>query len=361
MKVAFLTDTYLPTINGVTYTIFNWKEELEKQGHEVDIVCPSPGESEDDVLFRSVRFPFYEGFRAPLIPPFRHDFSDYDVIHIHSFFLAGAYGYYLSWKHDIPLATHVHTPIEDFLGYVSESRIFRKIAKSLYNRWEKHVIESADLAVTPTEGRKEDIEDRVESDVKVISNGVNMDFFQPGGEEEFRDKHDIEAEKVIGYTGRLGKEKRLEEMFELADDFKGEIVVGGDGPMRERYEEICEDKDNVTFLGFIDREDLPKLYTTLDVFVFPSRVEAEGLVVLESNACKTPVVGANAKGLKSTIENDFNGYKYEPGDTEDLRDKVEKVYSNLEELKESSVEKAEEKSVTKSIERLLDYYREIRA
>ncbi|MFB6216620.1 MAG: glycosyltransferase [Candidatus Aenigmatarchaeota archaeon] len=82
--------------------------------------------------------------------------------------------------------------------------------------------------------------------------------------------------------------------------------------------------------------------TTLDVFVFPSRVEAEGLVVLESNACETPVVGANAKGLKSTIEDDVNGYKYEPGNIDNLRDKVEKVYSDLEELKRSSVEKAEE-------------------
>jgi 1,2-diacylglycerol 3-alpha-glucosyltransferase len=138
-----------------------------------------------------------------------------------------------------------------------------------------------------------------------------------------------------------------------------QLIFNPERPDEGGVRGVCGDRDNVTFLGFIDREDLPKLYTTLDVFVFPSRVEAEGLVVLESNACETPVVGANANGLKSTIENGVNGYKYEPGDTEDFRDKVEKVYSYLEELKESSVEKTEEKSVTKSIERLLDYYNKI--
>ena len=360
MKVAFLTDTYLPTINGVTYTIFNWKNELENQGHEVDIACPAPGDTGEEVLFRSVRFPFYEGVRAPLIPPFGHDFSDYDVIHIHSFFLAGAYGYYLSWKHDIPLVTHVHTPIEDFLGYVSDSKIFSWLARKIYGGWEDHVIEASELSITPTEGRKEDVRDRVNQDVKVLTNGVDMKFFQEQGEEEFREKYGVEREKVIGYTGRLGKEKRLEELFEIADDFEGEIIVGGDGPMRERYEEICRDRENVMFLGFLDREELPKLYSTLDVFVFPSRVEAEGLVVLEANACKTHVVGANAKGLKSSIENDVNGYKYEPGDTRDLREKLQKAYDNIDQLSHKSIGRAEEKSVKESVSKLLEKYREIR-
>ncbi|MFB6115995.1 MAG: glycosyltransferase [Candidatus Nanosalina sp.] len=359
MKIAFLTDTYLPTINGVTYTIYNWKSELESQGHEVDVVCPSPGNEDENILFRSVRFPFYEGFRAPVLPPLSHDFSDYDVIHVHSFFLAGAYGYYLSWKHDTPLVTHVHTPIEDFLDYVSESKVFEKLVEKVYTTWEDHVIEASELSITPTVGRKEDVRDRVDQEVKVLTNGVDMDFFSEGGEEEFREKHGIESEKVIGYTGRLGKEKRLEELFELAGDFEGEIVIGGDGPMRKRYEEICEDKDNVKFLGFIDREELPKLYTTMDVFVFPSRVEAEGLVVLESNACGTPVVGANAKGLKSSIQNDINGYKYEPGDTEDLRDKLDKAYDNLEKLSKSAREKVKEKSVSSSVRELVESYRKL--
>lgn len=359
MKVAFLTDTYLPTINGVTYTIYNWKNELESQGHEVDVVCPSPGNEDENILFRSVRFPFYEGFRAPVLPPLSHDFSDYDVIHVHSFFLAGAYGYYLSWKHDIPLVTHVHTPIEDFLDYVSESSIFEKLVETFYTRWEDHVIEASDLSITPTGGRKEDVRDRVDQEVKVLTNGVDMDFFSQGGEDKFRERYGIESEKVIGYTGRLGKEKRLEELFELADDFEGEIVVGGDGPMREKYEEICKEKDNVKFLGFIDREELPQLYTTMDVFVFPSRVEAEGLVVLESNACGTPVVGADAKGLKSSIQNDINGYKYEPGDTEDLRDKLDKAYSNLGEISESAREKVKEKSVSSSVKELVESYRKL--
>ena len=129
--------------------------------------------------------------------------------------------------------------------------------------------------------------------------------------------------------------------------------------MREKYEDICTDKDNITFLGFLDREELPKLYTVMDVFVFFSRVEAEGLVVLEANACNTPVVGANAKGLKSSIENDSNGYKYEPGNIDDLRQKLDKVYGNLDTLSESSREKASEKSVSSSVRKLVENYRKI--
>ncbi len=359
MKIAYFSDTYLPTVNGISYAIHSWKEELKRRGHEATIVCPAPGQDEDDVTFRSISFPFYQGFRASVFPPIKHDFSDYDIVHINSFFGAGLYGMWAAKKHDLPLISTVHTPIEEYLDYVSSSKIFQKFAYSIYHEWETYMINKSQLCLTPTDAVKAEIEDTVLKDVEVISNGVDTAFFQPVDDSRFREDFDITADRVIGYTGRLGKEKRLEELIAVASEFDGQIIIGGDGPMRERYETMARDHDNVRFLGFLDRERLPELYSCLDLFVFPSRVETEGLVALESNACGTPVIGADMGGLQNTVQDGHNGYRYTPGNIEELHETIEKAYDELDELENGAMEAASQKSLGQTVDRLLDHYESV--
>ena len=357
MRIAIFTDTYLPTVNGVSYAVESWKNELERQGHEVDVFCPEADE-EGKTRTRSVPIPFYDGYHAAIAPPLNHDFSDYDAIQINSFFLLGYYGYRVAQKHDIPLMSVVHTPISEYLNYVTNIGPIQDILSISYRKWEGRILESSDIRVALSDYMEAHIKEITGGkDVERLTNGVNTIFFSPESTDSFRKKYDIDSEKVIGYTGRLSSEKRVDELIKFSEDFDGEILIGGDGPERERYEDLAE-TDNISFLGFMDREELPEFYSTVDLFIFPSRVENDPLTVLESNACGTPVIGADAAGLKNSIDEGNNGYRYEPGNINDMEEKIGKAYENLESLHTGSLESAGQRSVKKTAERFIELYRE---
>lgn len=356
MKIAIFTDTYLPTVNGVSYAIESWKEELEREGHEVDIFCPKAGK-DGEYRCKSVPIPFYEGYHTAISPPFKHDFSDYDAVQINSFFLLGYYGYRVAQKNDIPLMSVVHTPITEYMDYVTNLGSLQNILSLSYEKWEGRILEGSNIRVALSDYMETHIKDATEGkDVERLTNGVNTLFFSPHKTAEFRERYDLESKRVIGYTGRLSSEKRVEELIKFGEEFDGEILIGGDGPERENYENLAE-TDNIKFLGFMDREELPEFYSTVDIFVFPSRVENDPLTVLESNACGTPVVGADAAGLKNAIDEGKNGYRYDPGNLEDMNKKIEEAYSNLESLHRGSLRCAGKRSVRKTAERFIELFR----
>lgn len=353
VKVALFTDTYLPTINGITYAVQGWKRELESRGHEATVFCPSPGGEDTNVTFPAVNFPFYEGFRAAIWPPWRHDMSQYDAVHINSFFLVGYWGYRAARRHDLPLVSMVHTPIHEYLDYVTSVGALQRLGARLYRRWEARLLARSDVRVAPSAFMQDYVEE-VAGDCRLLTNGVDTEFFQPTDADAFRERHGIHADRIVGYTGRLGSEKRVEELVEFAERFDGEVVVGGDGPYREEYEEIAG--DNVRFLGFVPREELPAFYSLLDLFVIPSRVENDPLTVLEANACGTPVVGADAAGLTDSVVEGENGLRYEPGSIDDLARAVEEGYDDLAALSEGAVASAEEQSISRTVDRLIEFY-----
>lgn len=353
MKIAIFTDTYLPTVNGVSYAVKSWKEELESRGHEVDVVCPSPGEGSEEITFRSFEIPFYDGYYAGYIPP-RRDFSNYDVFYINSFFTVGSYGYRKAVKNDVKIVSIVHTPIEEYIDYLTSFKPLKYLIKTLYHKWEGRILSNSHAAVALSEYMENHINELTDScKVKRLSNGVNTEFFEPKNEEQFKKKFNIKSEKIIGFTGRLSSEKRVDELIKFAKRFDGEIIIGGDGPYRERYEEMV-DSENIKFLGFLDREDLPGFYSSLDAFIFPSRAENDPLTVLEANACGTPVIGANAAGMTDSIIEEENGYLYEPGDIDSLEKKLEKAYQNLGYLSESTVSFANKKSISNTVDDLIE-------
>lgn len=354
MKIAIFTDTYLPTVNGVSYAVKSWKEEMESRGHEVDIVCPAPGDSDEDITFRSFEVPLYEGYYAGYIPPLRKDFSDYDVFYLNSFFMIGYYGYRKAKKNDITLVSIVHTPIEEYLDYVTSWKPGKILLKKVYNYWESRILSASSTGVALSDYMEEHIHSLTdECNIVRLSNGVNTEFFRPVETSDFREKYSITGEKIIGFTGRLSSEKRVEELVKFAERFEGEVIIGGDGPCREECERLVE-KGNVRFLGFLDREDLPAFYSSIDAFIFPSRAENDPLTVLEANACGTPVIGADAAGLKDSISEGENGYLYSPGDLNDLGEKLEKAYSEIENISDSSLEFARRKSIASTVDDLLE-------
>ncbi|MCU4719439.1 glycosyltransferase family 4 protein [Halapricum hydrolyticum] len=365
-SVAAFTDTYLPTVNGVTYTVKSWREAWESRGHTMDLVYPKaseydPGAGEYPV--RSVRFPFYEGYRlgAPQVPD---AVTDADIVHTHTPFGVGLSGLRLARSNDLPLVASYHTPTSEYAEYIAFNgtieRTVRRCARS-YERW---FFGHADLVIAPSDRTREHIRDEVgiDTDVAVVANGVDIDRFKPVDTDDFRERYDVGDGPIVGYTGRHGYEKCLSDVLAAIEGMDVTVLFAGDGPARDDLEARAERLDaDVRFLGFLDREELPAFYSTLDVFAFPSPVETQGLVALEANACGTPVVGVGTGALSDTIVDGETGYRYPQGDIEAFRDLLERALRERDRLSQTCLDRREQLSVEHSVDRLEDLYASVLA
>ncbi len=364
MKIAFFTDTYFPQINGVTYTVSLWKRELEKRGHEVFVYYPeapgyAPGERE--IPLKSLPFIFYKGYNIGL-PDFKKVEEGFDVIHMHGFSSAGLFGLAIARKQGVPKIFTYHTPADFYIQQITGNEMLQESLKLVYYKYEKELLERCDVVTAPT-GEiigilKKRWGDRLAKTMH-FSNGIDTDFFREVDAAKFREDFGIPNGRVVGFTGRHSKEKHLEDLINYADRFDGTVVLAGDGQQHELYKKMAEGKKNVIFTGFLPRGRMPEFYSSLDVFIMPSTAETEGLVVLEANACGKPTIGADAMGLKETIEEGVNGYRYAPGDMDDLGKKVGMAYRNLKGLKASSLARAKARSGAKTAEKLEALYLEL--
>lgn len=365
--VAAFTDTYLPTVNGVTYTLQSWRQRWQSRGGRMDVVFPgSPGYDPDDGEYttRSVGFPFYDGFRMGL-PGVPDAVRDADVVHAHTPFALGLSGLYLSRRIDAPLVASYHTPTSEYADYIAAGPAATAI-EGAARRYERRYMNAADAVVVPSEPAATHLRDiGVDSRVDVVPNGVDTGFFSRPDDEalaSFRDKYDLPSVgggPVVGYTGRHGFEKDLTEIppAVAAADADPTLVFGGDGPARDAAERACEKAGvDARFLGFLPREELPALYATLDAFLFPSPVETQGLVALEANACGTPVVGVDAGALEDTVVDGETGYHYPQGDTAAFADAIDRTLSERERLSERCLDRREETSVEHAVDKLEAVY-----
>ncbi len=358
MKIGFFTDSYFPQINGVTYTVKLWKDELKKRGEDIYIYYPRGDYSpeENEFPFHSVEFKFYKGYKIAFPTHLSEKAKFLDVVHIHGLFTMAWAGFHISKKFSIPKVLTYHTPADHYIGYITKNEKLKQTLIKLYNYYEKKLLNSCDLVTCPSNVIKETLLKKGVKDVKVLSNGMDLNFFRYVNPELFKEKFGIKAKKIIGFCGRFGYEKHLEDLISLSDKFDGEILLAGMGPALDYYEKIAKGKKNVKILGFLSREDLLGFYSSLDLFVFPSIAETQGLVALEAMACGVPVIGADAFALKDTITEGKTGYLYKQGDTEKLWELIRKGYDNRENLSKNAKEYVKEHSVEKSMEKLLGFY-----
>ncbi len=359
MRIAYFTDTYYPQINGVTYTLEGWKKELEERGHEVLVVYPESSHEGDGTEFPVPSRPIQLVDNYKLGMSFPSDLSwrlpETDVVHVHGPFTLGLLGKRVAARDSSPVfATH-HTPISHYFDYFSGHPWVQAGLENVYRWWEKRFYSGVDRVLAPSAYTAGRLKSKIGREVEPLSNGIDTDFFQPTGS-GFLEEHGVDSEKVIGFCGRLGYEKRLEDLVEFAERFDGEIVVAGDGFAKRHYLDLFGRRENITYLGRLDREEMPRFYTALDLFVIPSIAETQGVSVLEANACGTPAVAADALALTETVQEEVNGYRYEPGDIDDLERTVEKAYSELSELEAGSKVVARKNSVLRTVDRLEEFY-----
>ena len=358
--VATFTDTYLPTVNGVSYTVRTWRDRWRRRGGRMPIVYPDAGgrtADPDEYPVSSAPFPFYGGYRiaGPEIPDAVRNATP-DLVHAHTPFTLGLAGKRLASSLNVPLVVSYHTPTSEYAGYVSDA-LSGLIARAA-DRYERWYFESADAIVAPSETAKEAIE-ATGTSVYVVSNGVDLDRFHPADEPAvaaFRDRYDLPDGPLVGYTGRHGHEKRLGDVLAATADLDIGVVIAGDGPARSGLRRRAADRETVIFPGFLDRDELAAFYTALDAFAFPSPAETEGLVALEAIACGTPVVAADRGALPETVIDGETGAHFRCGDIDDFRAAICRVLDDADRLPTALSERRRRLCVDRSIRDLEAVY-----
>ena len=276
MKIMIVTDAWEPQVNGVVRTLKNTTRELTGLGHRVELVTP--------LEFRTIPCPTYPEIRLSLLPRRRvheriAEFAP-DALHIATEGPLGLAARAYAIRRGMPFTTAYHTR---FPEYVQARFGIPTSATYRFLRW-FHGRSRAVMAPTPVV--KRDLEQNGFGNVVLWTRGVDLDIFHP-----MESKVLNTARPIFLYVGRVAIEKNVEAFLKL--DLPGSKWVAGEGPalaeLKSRY-------PTVNYLGVLSQTELAKVYAAADVFVFPSRTDTFGLVLLEALACGTPVAAYPVTG-----------------------------------------------------------------
>ena len=330
MKIAFFTDTFYPEINGVAKTLKRLTDYLEEQNIEVKVFAPSAINNEyastNIQRFKSLPFFLYPECRLAFPNVFHiktelQKFSP-DLIHVATPFNMGLCGVYYAKKLNIPLVGSYHTDFNYYLQYYDLDFLSKYLWK--YMNWFHRPFKKT---FVPTNETLEQLKREGFMNLEIWPRGVDASLYHPYYDKlTVRQKYGIRKKYLLLYVGRLAPEKDVGKLLEIAKLLPNEIneqvqwLIVGDGPMRTQLQNHAQ--PNMLFTGFLKGEELAELYSTAELFVFPSPTETFGNVVLESLASGTPVIGTNSGGVKNIIQNNTTGYLCKMGDAQDFANSI---------------------------------------
>ncbi|MGI8912421.1 MAG: glycosyltransferase family 4 protein [Chloroflexota bacterium] len=315
LRIAIVTETFLPKMDGIVRFLLEFLEYLRRQGHAAIVSCPGPGPSQV-AGFRVVRefgvpFPSYPELRlAPGAPRLASTLVSWrpDVIHLAGPVILGAQGLGLARLLDVPAVGHYQTNLPRYASHYGApwlAPLAWSYLVALHNRCARTYVPSRPVAA---EVRRHGMRR-----VQVLPRGVDTAAFRPSlRREAIRQSWGAEPDDLVFlYAGRVAAEKNLAKLAELAPAIPGvRVVVVGDGPFRPALEAAIGDRAH--FSGYLRGETLAAAYASADVFAFPSRTETFGLVLLEAMASGLPVLAMCAGGVPDVVEDGATGLLCDP-------------------------------------------------
>ncbi|MBC5808487.1 MAG: glycosyltransferase family 4 protein [Candidatus Eremiobacter antarcticus] len=314
LTIGMFTDTYLPQTNGVVSSLLASADALRRRGHRVIIVAPGLGEVDEahpDVFYlRSASFPFYPEFRMAFPLPAKLVANlprvPFNVIHAHSFFFIGCLGAYLARVRNVPLAYTYHTRFVDYAHYLP---VHQRVTKTQAVWISREFCNHCDRVITPTTDVERLLRSYgVEKAIDIIPTGIDLATFAGDGEVP-RTIAALQGHPILLSVGRIAKEKNLDF---LADAFAhlvtrrpdARLVMVGDGPYRSELEQRCVSlgcRELVSFVGDLPQQQLGGYYSNADCFVFSSKTETQGLVLLEAMAHGLPAVAVDCAVTREVL------------------------------------------------------------
>lgn len=367
LRIAFVSETWLPSTDGVVTRLLATVRELRRRGHILGMVAPAPS----DPVFEgmpvwtvpTVAAPWVAGGRAwglpmPRVAGYLRAFRP-DLVHVVNPFLVGVAGVITARRHGWPLVASYHTNVAAYAAFYhmgfTRPAIWT-LLRLLHN--------AADVNLATSDAVRADIEHHGIRRVSLWERAVDTEAFHP------RFRHDAMRQRLSGrvpgapialYVGRLAPEKGLDRLSSLFDaGLALNLALVGDGPDRSRLEQLFAGTGTV-FTGMLQGEDLARAYASADLFVFPSTTDTLGLVVLEALASGLAVVAADSLPSREMLEGTGAGRLFDPFDPAGLRSVAAALIAPegaavRRELGERARAEAERRNWQVATDRLLDSY-----
>ena len=324
MRVAIVTESFLPHMNGVTGSVLQVSSHLRDLGHEVLVIAPkAPGQPADVVgipipettLLASVALPTYPDVRVALAPVAQLKriltAFDPDVVHLASPAVLGWQGVVAADALGLPTVAIYQT---DVIAYTAKYGVrgIAALAESHVARLHRR----ATMSLVPSSAAERQLDALGIDRMWRWGRGVDADRFSPERRSEAWRNEVAPGERIIGYVGRLAPEKQVEDLRALNDIPGARLVIVGDGPERQRLE---RDLPGAVFTGFLGGDDLGRAVASFDVFVHPGEAETFCQTVQEALASGVPVVATGSGGPVDLVRSSIDGWLYAPGDLDDMR------------------------------------------
>lgn len=388
MRIALMTNNYKPFLGGVSISVERLAKGLEEMGHQVTVFAPTYEEQvEEENVFRYKTWmkTFIGGIVLP--NPFdrriEQEFkrNSYDIIHVHHPMLIGRTAVYLSKKYKIPIVFTYHTRYEQYLSYVKGIRILEEHAKDTQSRFHYlckkmlHVIQNkivpaylytflkhCDFVFAPTKGMQEYITTVCKVPYEktgILPTGIEKHHFLVQDDEIRTLRKRYQAEKIPLFlsVSRMSHEKNVDFLLRSIQKVKEryqkpfKVLMVGDGPNKKDYERRCLElqiENEVIFTGNVPNAEIAPYFKAADAFIFASKTETQGIVILEAMAGSTPVYALEASGVSDLVANGENGF-LSPEDVDIYSEKILDFLTGKDDIKHLS---------NSALETALDYREE---
>lgn len=320
MRIAYVTETYPPDVNGVASTVASMVSGLRRRGHDVQLVRPRPqrvgkdmaaaGAAPDDVLLGSLPVPFYPGLRmgtlcrGRLARLWRQEVPE--VVHIATEGPLGWSALSAACSLGIPVTSEFRTNFHAYSGHYGVGWMHDVIMGYL-----RHFHNRTRQTMVPTEPLRQELLACGLRDITVVARGVDTTRFNPGHRSEaLRARWGVAADDpVVLSVGRLAPEKNLDTLLRAFDAIRSRVprarlVVVGAGQLRGWIQQRCP---TAVMAGERVGDDLSAHYASADLFLFPSLTETFGNVTTEAMASGLPVVAFDYAAAARVIRSGENG------------------------------------------------------
>ncbi|HEY7377565.1 MAG TPA: glycosyltransferase [Steroidobacteraceae bacterium] len=320
MRVLMISDVYFPRINGVSTSIQTFRRDLQRLGHEVTLIAPRyPQSAEQDGILRvrSRQVPrdpedrmMHRGEIRKLLPQLRA--GEYQLVHIQTPFIAHYAGLELARALNVPVVESYHTYFEEYLHHYVPF-LPRGLMRLLARRFTCSQGNQVDHLIAPSRAMRDALVDyQVRTPITIIPTGLEADRFEAGDRAAFRARFGIDAGRpVLVHVGRIAHEKNIDFLLRMMVKLREPapdalLLVAGEGPALAHCQRLAVElglEEHTLFVGYLDRQhELLDCYRAGDIFVFASRTETQGLVLLEAMAQGVPVVSTMHMGTIDILD-----------------------------------------------------------
>jgi glycosyltransferase involved in cell wall biosynthesis len=367
MRVALFTETFLPKVDGIVTRLKHTVDHLQRLGEQVLVFSPDGGLTE----YKGAKIYGVSGFPLPLYPELKlalprpsialaiQRFKP-DIIHIVNPAVLGLSGLLCSKLYDIPLVASYHTHLPEYLqhyGLGMLEGVLWELLKAAHNQ--------AALNLCTSTAMVKALSDRGIERTNLWQRGVDTEMFQPGlASRDMRSRlsQGNPDSPLLLYVGRLSAEKEIDRIKPVLEAIpNAHLALVGDGPHRQALEKHFADTPT-HFVGYLQGKELGAAFASADAFVFPSRTETLGLVLLEAMAAGCPVVAARSGGIPDIVEDGVNGYLFDPADEQGAIAATQRLLANADEreaLRHHARQEAEKWSWAAATQQLKGYYKDI--